>query len=279
MIGHRGERHLQLRPLGLFHSSIQSGFSPPHRWSYTPGTGPRRVASSAVVDHHSVDIATSRRSGRRRPSDCSSGWYRCGPTARRRRGQTRRSCRASSRRGCRRTGSHSRAFAQHRIAHVLAWPGSTRTFHCPTSSNTAPWATCQSCSAVVRSGSNNAPRSRPASGGKRNGGVGRPKCGGAQLFDGHAEQFGSDAGCDHPGRLALIVRRADGGIALDVFHRAHARADRPRHVGDRGVALDVDELILLAAGHAPQHQTRPVVRAASTLDTGAESAGGRNEFD
>jgi hypothetical protein len=52
------------------------------------------------------------------------------------------------------------------------------------------------------------------------------------------------------------VRGADGGVALDVFDRPHARADRPRDVRDRGVALHVDELVLLAAGHPPQHQTR-----------------------
>jgi hypothetical protein len=97
-----------------------------------------------------------------------------------------------------------------------------RRFHCPTSSNTAPRATCQSCSAVVRSGSNSAPQSRPASAANATGVYGA-KCGGAQRFDRHAEQFGGDAGGDHPGGLALVVRGADGGVALDVFDRPHAR--------------------------------------------------------
>jgi hypothetical protein len=51
------------------------------------------------------------------------------------------------------------------------------------------------------------------------------------------------------------VRGADGGVALDVFDRAHARTNRPCYVGDCSVSLDIDKLILLAAGHPPQHQT------------------------
>jgi hypothetical protein len=46
-----------------------------------------------------------------------------------------------------------------------------------------------------------------------------------------------------------------------VFDRPHAGAYRPRHVRDCGVALDIDELILLAAGNAPQHQTGACVLA------------------
>ncbi len=52
------------------------------------------------------------------------------------------------------------------------------------------------------------------------------------------------------------MRRPDRGVALDVFDRSHARTDRTRHVRDRRITLHVDELVLLAAGHPPQHQAR-----------------------
>ena len=73
---------------------------------------------------------------------------------------------------------------------------------------------------------------------------------------GSAEQFGGDAGCNHAGCLALIVRGADGGVALDVFHRPHPGLHGAGQVGDRGVTLHVDELgvFVLHIGHPPQHQ-------------------------
>jgi hypothetical protein len=46
----------------------------------------------------------------------------------------------------------------------------------------------------------------------------------------------------------LVVRHPDRGVALDVLRQPHARAYRPRHVRDCGVALHIDELILLTAG-------------------------------
>ena len=53
------------------------------------------------------------------------------------------------------------------------------------------------------------------------------------------------------------MRGADGGVALDVLHRSHARGEGPADVLDRGVALLVDELgaaVAARIGHPPQHQ-------------------------
>ena len=52
---------------------------------------------------------------------------------------------------------------------------------------------------------------------------------------------------------------ADGGVALDVFHRSHAGADCADEIGHRRVALDVDELARggVRVGHPPHDQAGP----------------------
>ena len=89
--------------------------------------------------------------------------------------------------------------------------------------------------------------------------VGRAERGGAHVLDRHAEQFRGDARRDDARRLALIVRGADRGVALDVFDRADAGTDGADEVGHRRVALDVDELPVCASGvgDLPQHLGGP----------------------
>ena len=72
--------------------------------------------------------------------------------------------------------------------------------------------------------------------------VRRPEGGDAEIGHRDAEQFGRDARGDDAGGLALIVRGADGGVALDVLHRPHAGTDRADQVRHRCITLDVDEL-------------------------------------
>ena len=85
-----------------------------------------------------------------------------------------------------------------------------------------------------------------------------------------AEQLGGDAGGDDAGGLALIVGGADGGVALDVFHRSHARADRADEIGHRRVALDVDEL---ARGAESGSATRHIPGRPPPSTTGSALAG------
>ena len=87
--------------------------------------------------------------------------------------------------------------------------------------------------------------------------VGRTERGDAEVLRSGAQQLGRDARRDDAGRLALIVCGADGGVALDVLHRTHSRTHRADQVGDRGVALNVDELPRRAVrvGDVPQHDT------------------------
>ena len=99
----------------------------------------------------------------------------------------------------------------------------------------------------------------PGQRGERDRRVRRPERRDAEILHGDAEQLGGDSGGDDPGGLALIVCGADGGVALDVFHRAHAGTDRADEIGHRRVALDVDELARgrVRIGHPPQHQAGP----------------------
>ena len=77
-----------------------------------------------------------------------------------------------------------------------------------------------------------------------------------------AECVGGDSGGEDAGRLALIVRGSDGGVALDVLKRAQPRTGRTEHIGNRGVALQVDESsvrIGLSARHQPErHRLRNI---------------------
>ena len=82
----------------------------------------------------------------------------------------------------------------------------------------------------------------------------------------------------HARGLALVVRGADGRVALDVLDRAQPGADGAGDVGDRRVALQVDELGAPArAGrvrHAPQHQRCGAAARSSTTGSGP-SAGSK----
>ncbi len=90
--------------------------------------------------------------------------------------------------------------------------------------------------------------------------VRRPERGGAGRAHRDAEQFGGDPRGEDAGRLALVVRRADGGVALDVLDRAQPGPDRAGDVGHGGVPLQVDELGAARGGggvrHPPQHERR-----------------------
>ena len=77
---------------------------------------------------------------------------------------------------------------------------------------------------------------------------------------------------DHPdrvdaGRLALVVGRAERGVALDVLDTAHARRRWPAGRRRRCVALQVDEVgvpaagFALGSGHQPQRPDRAVAPA------------------
>ena len=71
-----------------------------------------------------------------------------------------------------------------------------------------------------------------------------PVGGGADLARGRAvvERRRDQSDRVDRGRLALVVGRADRGVALDVLDAAHARTGGPEHVGDGLVALQVDEV-------------------------------------
>ena len=109
-------------------------------------------------------------------------------------------------------------------------------------------------------------------GSERHRGEGGAVRGGADLpdapgrFAGLAECRGDDADRVHPGGLALVVGGADRGVALDVFHRAHAGAGGAEHVGHGLVALEVDEVVV------------PVVRAAFLSGDQPELAGRGGRF-
>ncbi len=85
-----------------------------------------------------------------------------------------------------------------------------------------------------------------------------PERGGPGVLHRDPEQLGGDPGGDDAGGLALVVRGADGRVALDVLDGAQAGADGTGDVGDRRVALQVDELGAPArtgrVRHPPQHQ-------------------------
>ena len=129
------------------------------------------------------------------------------------------------------------AFAQHRGVHVLAGlrvvPGPLPLARRPRTGRRGRHA--RDAWRSARAGSKRSPRSRPARAANATGVYGGAERGGAEFRDRvHAEQRRAmTPDGDHPGGLALVVRGADGGVALDVFHRAHARprwrgARRPR---------------------------------------------------
>ena len=78
-------------------------------------------------------------------------------------------------------------------------------------------------------------------GGEPDRGVRGPERRGAQVGDIGTERLGDDAGRDHAGGLALVVRGADGGVALDVLDRPQPGTGGTQDVGDGRVALEVDE--------------------------------------
>ena len=63
----------------------------------------------------------------------------------------------------------------------------------------------------------------------------------------HLQQLRGDADRVDVGELALLGAGADRRVALDVLDRAQAGADRAAHVGDGRVALEVDEHRVLVA--------------------------------
>ena len=104
-------------------------------------------------------------------------------------------------------------------------------------------------------------------GGERHGGERGAVRGGADFPDA-AGRFaclpqcrGDDADGVDAGGLALVVGGADGGVALDVFHRAHPGPGGAQDVGHGLVALEVDEVVV------------PVVRAAVLPGDQPELAG------
>ncbi len=99
--------------------------------------------------------------------------------------------------------------------------------------------------------------------------VRRPERRRAELARMDAEQLGGDSDRVHVRRLALVGAGADRREALHVLDRAQARADRAAYIGDRGVALQVDEAhVLVAVGQREGRRVRKARagRAADTLD-------------
>ena len=105
-------------------------------------------------------------------------------------------------------------------------------------------------------------------GGERHGGEGGAVGGGANVADpagrfaGCPERGGDDADRVHPGGLALVVRGADRGVALDVLHGPHAGTGGAEDIGHGLVALEIHEVVV------------PVIRAAVLPGYQPELAGG-----
>jgi hypothetical protein len=82
----------------------------------------------------------------------------------------------------------------------------------------------------------------PGQGGEGERHIRRPVGGGPNLGQCHPERVGDHRRGQHARGLALVLGRADGGVALDVFHRAQAGARGPKHVRHGTVALEVHEV-------------------------------------
>ena len=97
-----------------------------------------------------------------------------------------------------------------------------------------------------------------------------PERRGPGLLHRDPEQLGDDPRGDDAGGLALVVRGADGRVALDVLDGAQPGADGAGDVGDRRVALQVDEL-----RRSRRHRTCPAPATAPAARPAAGVRGGR----
>ena len=130
----------------------------------------------------------------------------------------------------------------------------------------------------MRAGSNSSPLRRPARAANGTGAKGSAEGRVTDLSEvrGFAQHRGDRADRVDRRGLALVVRRRDRGVALDVLDRAHPRIHRPLDVGDGLIALEVDEMrgqsrvLVLRRGDQPQRAGRGA----------GHRRGGRNvEFD
>ena len=125
-------------------------------------------------------------------------------------------------------------------------------------------------SRVTRTGSSRSPRSRPARAAKDTGVYGGRNVVVPSSAISAPSASRDDAGREHAGGLALVVRGADRGVALDVLDRAQPRADRAMNVGDGRVAVQIDEVPgprVVLGWHEPQRAGRRGCRSSAAGST------------
>ena len=249
LLGDRDVLHVEVRPeplvaeLDVLHHLAGVGRGGGHEEVLVA-----EARRGAVVEDEAVLAQHQRRSGRGRPAASRRCWRRAGRGRRRRRGPGCRSCRASRRRRCRpplRTAFTSRV----QLASQSS-PGRGEPLRAQ------PEAGLDEGGAVLRrpvmrggAGGSGAEclalaRGPPA---RR----GRPACraGGTWWCRSRAMRLAAQAGHDGEavdvGRLALVGRHAERGVALEVLDRAEALALGERDVGGGDVVLEVDEGLAL----------------------------------
>ncbi len=198
MIGDRGERDLQLWPLGL-----QPLLHPLEDLRRAAGRRVHQEAvlghpqHGAVVDHHSVDAAHHAVPDR---ADLQAA-HQVGVDAVQQLGGVAALDVDLAQRGAVEdadTATGRGTFAQHRGVHVFTGMGVvTRPLPLP---DVLEHGALRDMPVVQRRGADGIEQCAtvtPGQRGERNGRIGRPERGGAQRFDGQAEQFGGDAGGDH----------------------------------------------------------------------------------
>src|SRR5699024_5167322 len=84
-----------------------------------------------------------------------------------------------------------------------------------------------------------------------------------QIF--YTQDVGHDTDGWDTGGFPLVSARGDRGVAFDVFHRGHAGTGGTQDVGDRLVALQVNEVVVVMlggfarwGGYQPYWLDRPV---------------------